>query len=238
MIWQYWETRGTKPAYIDGLRAIAEKNAGVPVTLVTPETLPGYLPDLPPEIHDIAELAHKADMIRTMLLHRHGGMWLDCDAIVLKPLAPLFDHLEDHDFVAFRSSERVRFWRARARVNCFLTRPRGRVVREWMRRQQATLPRTAYRWNEIGSDMLEDVCRESRGMIKVLPFERICPVRWDRIDRFERRGNPRPILRDCTMMMMSNKMLCERRSPLVGMTVEEIVRRDWLISDVLRQALG
>ena len=42
-IYQYWETRGTKPAYIDGLRAIAAKNSRVPLTLVTPENLDAVL---------------------------------------------------------------------------------------------------------------------------------------------------------------------------------------------------
>ena len=236
-IYQYWETRGTKPAYIDGLREIAAKNAHVPLTLVTPENLDAYLPDMPVAIRSIAELAHKADMIRAMLIHRHGGMWLDSDAVVLKPLDHLFGYLEDYDFVAFRSSERWRWWRARVRVNCFLSRPGGRVVGEWVRRQHAKLPRTRFEWNEIGTDILHAVCMENRDIVKFLPFEEICPVSWERVDAFSRAGDAAKIIRDCLMVMMSNKALNDDGSVLVRMTAEEIARQDWLISAVLRHAL-
>ena len=78
MIWQYWETVGDgKPAFIDGLHAIARKNAETEIVLVTPETLGQFIPYIPSEIFKIAQIAHKADMIRAMLVMRHGGMWLE-----------------------------------------------------------------------------------------------------------------------------------------------------------------
>jgi Capsular polysaccharide synthesis protein len=237
-IYQYWETRGTKPGYIDGLRAIAAKNARVPLVLVTPENLSEHLPDVPREILAIPELAHKADMLRAMLVARHGGMWLDSDALVLKPLDHLFRWLDDYDFVAFRSSERWRWWRAKVRVNCFLSRPGGVVVSEWVRRQHEKLPRTRFDWNEIGADMLDRICREHGKIVKVLPFETICPVSWDRVDAFSHAGDPAPILRDCLMVMMSNKALNDKGSALLPMRVEEIAAKDWLISDLLRHALA
>jgi len=39
IIWQYWETRGFKPRYIDGLHDIARRIGGVEIILVTPENL-------------------------------------------------------------------------------------------------------------------------------------------------------------------------------------------------------
>ena len=123
------------------------------------------------------------------------------------------------------------------RVNCFLSRPGGKVVGEWMRRQHAKLPRTTFEWNEIGSDILHAVCMENRAIVKFLPFESICPVSWDHVDAFSRAGSGAKIVEDCLMVMMSNKSLTDRRSVLTGMTVEEIAARDWLVSDVLRHAL-
>ena len=57
---------------------------------MTPKTLGQFVPDIPPEFFKIAQITHKADMIRAMLVMRHGGMWLDSDAIVLNtaPSAP------------------------------------------------------------------------------------------------------------------------------------------------------
>jgi hypothetical protein len=235
-IYQYWETRGSKPKFIDGLRDIATRNAGVPLMLVTPETLPSFVAEMPPAINEIGEMAHKADMLRTMLILRHGGMWLDSDAIVLRPLRALFDYLDEFDFVGF--DDLSFFKRSKVRVNCFLSRPNGRIVSEWVRLQHQKLPRTTFGWEEIGSDLLTGICRENRRLVKLLPFSLISPVGWDRVDAFARSGNAGPILRDCLMVMMSNKSLSDRRSPLVDMTVEEIAARDWLISDIVRHALG
>jgi hypothetical protein len=36
VIWLYWETLGDKPAFIDGLHAIAKKNAGVEMDDIAP----------------------------------------------------------------------------------------------------------------------------------------------------------------------------------------------------------
>ena len=94
VIWQYWETVNEKPAFIDGLHEIAKRNSGLEVILVTPETLRDYLPNIPPEILRITEIAHKADMIRTMLVMQYGGMWLDSDAIVLQKLDWILDLLD------------------------------------------------------------------------------------------------------------------------------------------------
>ena len=104
IIWQYWETRGTKPKFIDRLRELAKKNSGVDTVLVTPETLRFYLPQLPDSILQIEELAHKADMIRTMLVMSHGGMWLDSDTIVPRDLNWLFDLLANYEFVGFNDA--------------------------------------------------------------------------------------------------------------------------------------
>ena len=86
IIWQYWETKGFKPLFVDELHEIAKKNSGAEVVLVTPETIQDYIPNIPDEIFQIKELAHKADMIRALLIYHHGGMWLDSDAIVLSSL--------------------------------------------------------------------------------------------------------------------------------------------------------
>ena len=146
VIWQYWETRGEKPAYIDGFHEIARRNSGVRIVLVTPETLDSYLPDIEPEIFRIEDVAHKADMIRTRLVMRHGGMWLDSDAVVLGDLNWLFERLKDHEFVGFNNACRLQRERPWVRVNCFLSRPNGTIVSEWVRLQRLKLQQAAFRW--------------------------------------------------------------------------------------------
>jgi len=241
VIWQYWETRGEKPAFIDGLYEIAQKNAGVPVIQVTPETLPSYLPDLPAQIHEIRELAHKADMIRALLVKSHGGMWLDSDALVLKDLNWLFDLLDDVEFVGFNDSAPPKEGDQVVRVNCFVSRPQGRIVSEWVRIQHAKFPKTVYEWTEVGSDILHPLCVAQPNRAKILPFEMICPIPAYAVKRFSSRWvSTRRIiemLEFCIIVMMSNSALRYRRLEIQKQTTEEIAREDTLLGHFVRRAL-
>ncbi|MBV8894485.1 MAG: hypothetical protein JO266_21340 [Acidobacteria bacterium] len=238
IIWQYWETRGSKPKFIDGLRELATKNSGAELVLVTPETLRSYLPQLPEPILQIREPAHKADMIRTMLVAAHGGMWLDSDAIVLRDLNWLFDLLAEYEFVGFNDAGKLRPGRPWVRINCFLSRPEGEVVSEWVRQQHAKFPKTVYSWEEIGSALLHGICLNNRQNVKILPFENICPIRWDQVEKFTSRGTGIvPIVRKCSIVMLSNYTLVRKLPSLQDLTVEEIAEGDYLLSAIMRHAM-
>jgi hypothetical protein len=238
IIWQYWETRGRKPAFVDGLHRLAVRNSGCDVKLVTPENLRHYLPDLPPEILRIGELAHKADMIRAMLVHRHGGMWLDSDAIVLRELGWLFDRLEGAEFVAFNDGGQLAEEPPWVRVNCFLSRAGGSVVGAWVKAQHAKFPRTRFGWEEIGTELLHPICLVHRKQVAVLPFEEICPIPWNRVGEFESRDTDvAAILERCSIVMLSNASLKDRAPALRQRSCQDIAEGDYLLSAIMRYAL-
>jgi Capsular polysaccharide synthesis protein len=240
VIWQYWETRGEKPAFVDGLHRLACRNSGCEVILVTPQTLHRYLPELPREILRIKEIAHKADMIRAMLISKYGGMWLDSDAIVLRDLNWLFDLLNFHEFVCFNDGARLEESRPWVRINCLLSRPDGHVAREWVQRQHAKFPRKKYGWGEIGTELLHPICLADRARVKVLPFELICPIPWDRVGEFEEQAAAveKEILNECVMVMLSNASLKTRAPALRQLTCQQIADADSLVGAVMRAALG
>jgi hypothetical protein len=264
IIWQYWETRGKKPAFIDGLHEIAKRNAGVEVVLTTPETLSRYLPRIPDRVLEIGTIAHKADMIRAMLVEAHGGMWLDSDAVVLQDLNWTFDLLEKYEFVGFgklrpwwaglrelpgvwQLERRWKWGHARLKrcsewgisVNCFLSRPNGRIVSEWVRQQHAKLPRTVYEWMEIGSDLLGPICLANRRHVKVLPYERICPIPWNEVEKFtvpDLAGSE--ILEKSYIVMLSNASPGWVGTPIHALTVEDIAAENYLLSAIVRYAMN
>jgi hypothetical protein len=241
IIWQYWETSGQKPAYIDGLYEIAVKNAGVPIIRVTPDTLHSYLPDLPDPIHEIRELAHKADMIRTLLVRDHGGMWLDADAIVLGDLNRFFDCLNHREFVGFNDSTPPKIGKAVVRVNCFVSRAHGRIISEWARLQHAKFPRTIYDWCEVGSDILHPLCLKWPELAEILPYDLISPIQWFESEKFSARWfhtrELTRILEKCSAVMLSTKTLSFRESAIQDQTVDEIASDCTLLSHILRKAL-
>ena len=240
IIWQYWETRGIKPRYIDGLHDIARRVGGVEIVLVTPETLGTYLPKLEDGIQGIANLAQKADMIRTRLVRRYGGMWLDSDAVVLRDLNGLFDLLEDHEFVGFNNGCRLARTRPWVRVNCFLSRPEGAIVSEWVRRQRAKLEQATFRWSELGAEMLNVVCLKHKERAKILPFEEISPVSSKAVEDFMRKDDTRAqqIVEECFMVMLSNASIQKKNIPLYEQTVEEIAAGDTMIARIMREAMA
>jgi hypothetical protein len=238
MIWQYWEDVGPKPRFIDGLHAIARANCGVEITLVTPQTLSRYLPDLPKDVLRIAQVEHRADMIRTMLVLRHGGMWLDSDAVVLRDLNFMFVFLQDHEFVGFNDGGRLAPGRPWVRVNCFAARPKAAVLSQWVERQHAKFPRVAFAWEEIGSELLHPICLAHRASLRILPFETICPIAWSAVGEFATTDWARAaaIVEQCPIVMLSNHALRESLPDLRRMSVEDIAGRDWVLSGILRAA--
>lgn len=239
IIWQYWETRQHKPPYIDLLHEIAAHRSGARIELVTPDSLHSFLHDVPTALLEIEEIAHKADMIRAMLVHEHGGMWLDSDALVVRDLLGLFELLESYEFVGFEGPVSHLDSRPEVKVNCFLARPGSKVVDEWVRQQHQKLPRTTFAWTEIGSDLLDPIVRKHSNSAKLLPFDLVSPIRWYEVDKFfSKEVDVAQYLHNSFVVMLSNKTLHDKQSKLVNMSRDEILGDSSLIGQLCRGAGG
>jgi hypothetical protein len=236
IIWQYWETRNLKPYFIDGLFKLAKQNSGIEVIRVTPETLHHFLPDIPDDILRINVLAHKADMIRAMLVCKYGGMWLDSDAIVLKDLHCFFDYLLEYDFIGFNYSGRLT---PCIKVCCFLARPECPIMKEWVQAQHSKLPRRKFKWSEIGRALLGPICVTHGSSIKVLPFNLVCPIPSKRSRRlYKRTLDADDIINSAFVVMMHNSGIKKRHPEILKMTIEDIAADNYLLSKILRFAIS
>jgi hypothetical protein len=169
-------------------------------------------------------------MIRAMLVARHGGLWLDSAAVVLRRLDWLLDFLDDYEFVGFK--------RQRVTISCFAARACGAIVEEWVRQQHAKLPQSNFSWLEIGSDLLDPICNAYQERVKVMPFRLIGPVLWDEVADFRSSEiDARPILRDSYTVMLSAQSLRTRAPELHRMTVTEIAAGNTSLSIIMRRAL-
>ena len=98
-VWLYWE--GEKPDWIKMCHYTVFNHASN-AKLISPqefETLRTTDTDI-----DLSGLcvAHRADFIRSFLLAKFGGIWIDADCLVMKSLLPLFELLAKYDFIGYR----------------------------------------------------------------------------------------------------------------------------------------
>jgi hypothetical protein len=126
------------------------------------------------------------------------------------------------------------------RVSCFLSRPEGMIVSDWVVRQRAKLAQAKLRWSEIGAEMLNAVCLEHRDRAKILPFEKISPFNAKAVDALMLKDDKRAqqIVEECTMVMLSNASLQKKNIPLHEQTVEEIAASDTVVGRIMREAIA
>jgi hypothetical protein len=120
-----------------------------------------------------------------------------------------------------------------------LSRPHGSVIKAWVAAQHQKFPRTTYKWEEIGTELLHPICLDRRDQIKILPFESICPVRWDEVKKFSSRWRtPRKELDTTFICMLSGKALEKRDDDLRRMTMEQIRNSGTYLSHWVLRAMN
>ena len=151
IIWMYWENSGkSMPEYINlCIQTIKKHKGNSQLNLLNQDSINQYLPDLRPEWHELKRAAHKADYIRTRLVYKYGGMWLDCDMVALKDIEPLFSFPDIYDY-ACQNIE--------ASIGCFVARPGCELLKKVIEAQDKVLNEnlSGFQWNGIGNELLKE----------------------------------------------------------------------------------
>jgi hypothetical protein len=120
-------------------------------------------------------VAHRADFIRSYLLHKYGGLWIDSDCLAMRDLTPLMSRLADYEFIGFRE-------RQGHVANNFMAARRGsRAMAEYYRRVCHIL-RSGQQlsWTAIGSAALTVTLEELHVPWLQLGYDLIQPICWSR----------------------------------------------------------
>ncbi|KRE17650.1 hypothetical protein ASE63_00090 [Bosea sp. Root381] len=223
-IWTYWENKYSDrmPAYLEMCLESIDRNKGAAeFIIVSPDNLLSYVPenDIPENFHRLVP-AHKADYLRSTLLRIHGGMWIDVDTIVFGDLTEsVLRHLDDHELVSVGSLS----------MAFFASRPNGEFVTRWSEAARAQIEqRHDFYWTAIGKAIFSN--------LKPEPFDigmTIFGYRWANWKRYLEPAE----------MDMRNRLACilynKSMFPLLkDLSREEVLGRDWLVSDLLRRALA
>jgi|GEM_PF-3418061 len=147
----YWESKnGSTPVHIQlCIDSVNRHKGNLKLHLLDQNSIFDYLPDLRPEWYKLKHPAHKADYIRTRLVYTYGGLWLDCDMIVLSSLQPLFDNFPpEYDYACQNIG---------TSIGCFLARPGCCLLETIIDAQNHVIDNsgTDLTWYGIGNELLK-----------------------------------------------------------------------------------
>jgi len=160
-IYTYWEYDD------DNLRPWTKLNVqswlkhappGTELVLVNESNFHDLIPDAPEELFKLPYAACKSDVVRAAVLYHHGGLYLDTDFMVMKPLGTVFAKLEEGwDVVAYGDSRDGHTGKCKANsfTSNFMAARKGNVVSgTWWENIKLKLSRTC----DFGEYNQEKVC--------------------------------------------------------------------------------
>ena len=101
-----WVDYPRVPRYIALNLQLIHKYAPPPhfqVHLVNLSSVQRHLPELPSEFWRLSHRAAPSDAARMALMARHGGLYLDADFLVARPLLPIVEALQQYDMVVYNT---------------------------------------------------------------------------------------------------------------------------------------
>lgn len=110
MVWMYWHDNQLPKSMALNINKIRRDNPDHDVHLITQRTLRQWLPDLNFISSDLT-LAHKSEIIRLELLHRYGGIGIDCSTLLFENLSWV------HKVHQERSMDLIGYYRERSTIN-------------------------------------------------------------------------------------------------------------------------
>ena len=169
-VWLYWE--GDLPKWIANCQQTTFAHAEN-VFLMTPKIFSDVRNiDLDIDIQQL-HVAHRADFIRSFLLSQFGGIWIDSDCLVLKPLQPLFDLLDHNEFIGYRErSGEVTNNFMGASKNSHIAKEYYSNVCKILRSNQPI------EWLTLGSKALTEILDHTNNTWHELDVMQIQPICW------------------------------------------------------------
>lgn len=236
-VWAYWES-GDRPraAYLDlCIETIARHAGSLPFHLLGRDDAPGWLPDMDVErFLALPAPNFRSDYVRSRLLQRYGGVWIDVDTVVLGPLARLVDAIDDTGVVCF-GQEHGRFF-----GGLCATAPGTAFADAWVEGQDRMLDRRGFRIEDLGyAGLAQDVTWHLARQFdwRALPMGQVAPVPWFQWRRFfSRLESPARILAGDPVTVVLWNAVMEPR--LRHRDRDRLLAEHTLLSRLLRIGLG
>lgn len=135
IVWMVWHNDQLPASMALNISKIRRDNPDHQVYLITQRTLSQWLPDLDFISADLT-LAHRSEIIRLELIHRYGGIGIDCSTLLFEDLAWV------HRVHAARPMDLIGYYREQSTLNLlapvteswfFAAAPQNPFIREWLK---------------------------------------------------------------------------------------------------------
>lgn len=245
LVWSYWEDIAgvSRPQYLDLCLQTIEKYCNRPpfkFNLVTPENLFSFLPDLRRDLNSIRSgngasrnIAVKCDYVRISLLKKYGGIWVDFDSIFVAPLDSLIPVYRSatFDFAAIKNlTSKI--------ANGFLMSKPDGVIINAIHKSQDEILSTGYRVQSVG--ILGLLCLTpiiyslKDFWYNLTPIVNLSIWHHNREQYFQERNISDHIFSNVFYFQLYNSVFAAR---LNGITNDELLSKNWLISNLFKYAL-
>ncbi len=173
VVWQYWE--GPMPRWIERCMESVRRHAPQVRVLRRDSEILRPVFDIPGISR--LPLANQSDVIRAYLLTTYGGWWIDADCIVTRPLSPILDLLDEHEFIASPLHD------GKNTAAFAGSRAGGTIAEDWHRRQKEFLAQGRTGWLLLAHDSLTPALL-GHSWLRLEP-QVIEPILWDNTWAFD-----------------------------------------------------
>ncbi|HTT91134.1 MAG TPA: glycosyltransferase [Acidimicrobiales bacterium] len=169
-VWIYWE--GPSPGYIDLCTRTARKYHPDLKVLNREDFEALRTTDRELDI-DRLRVNHRSDYVRSYLLANYGGLYLDADCVVMRPLAPLLEGAAEVGFSGYREPDGY------MSCNIMASQAHGAVITDHYQRVVAAISGGKdLEWLELASWPMDRAVEGNLSAARLLPTELIMPLPW------------------------------------------------------------
>lgn len=228
-IFLYWQNKNEQntPAYIelciDKIRSYHEN-----VILIDENTVKNYI-DIPNGLFSLPHIAQIADYIRVALLYNYGGIWLDCDCIILKPLTDIFDKLKQYEYIGYQN-------KIKKIANGFMAAKKNSdFISEILHTLQYKIEsQKKIQWTELGQDTITKIYNKYKKTSYIYSKHFFNPIDWRDYLKFFEDIEPKNIISpDTYTVMLPNEEWHRRKHNILYQTKQDILNQNNLLAKLL-----
>lgn len=188
------------------------------IVILNDDNIKDYVPDMPDEFFKIPYQAAKSDVIRSALLSHHGGMYLDTDFVMMKPIQPILEKLMTHDILGYQDTQQAatgtdQCMGSRFASNFMAGRKGNAFSRIWFNNIKQRLTRVCKK----GEFSVEKVCCHEEGTENL----QACHVPWASLELIKDFGKHNPEAHQLSLLQTSSRTNSKRITALSPTFIEE-----------------